>query len=186
MPDADPRRTPALWSPLASPDVVVVATRDIAAIPLPPGLEPLANESSPTEHHLVMAYGAARLRLCLRAAPSGCPDCLIIQHDRSAATRLAAATRFERVTRGIRLGPDRSASPSAYRRSRLALLLSIHDALDAGAGPRDLAFSLVFPRQHPLVGATWKGSGERRHTLRLIAEARRLANGGYRKLLRHD
>lgn len=186
MPDADPRNNPALWSPLVAPDVVVVETGDFAEIPLPPGFEPLVKESSPTEHHLVAAYGTARLRLCLRAAPSGCPDCLIILHDRCAATRLAAATRFERVTRGLRLGPDRSASPSAYRRSRLAMLLGIHDALDAGAGPRDLAFSLVFPRQHPLIGATWKGSGERRHTLRLIAEARRLANGGYRKLLRHD
>lgn len=186
MPDANPRSNPALWSPLAAPDVVVVETGDIAAIPLPPGFELLARVSSPTEHHLVAAYGAARLRLCLRAAPSGWPDRLIILHDQCAPTRLAAATRFERVTHGLRLGPDRSASPSAYRRSRLAMLLGIHDALHAGVGPRDLAFSLVFPRLHPLIGATWKGSAERRHTLRLIAEARRLVDGGYRKLLRHD
>ena len=52
--------------------------------------------------------------------------------------------------------------------------------------PRDLAFGLVFPRHRPLTGATWKGSGERRHTLRLIADARRLVTSGYRKLLRHD
>ncbi|GAY19943.1 hypothetical protein SFOMI_0465 [Sphingobium fuliginis] len=52
--------------------------------------------------------------------------------------------------------------------------------------PRDLAFGLVFPRHRPLAGATWKGSSERRHTLRLIADARRLVISGYRKLLRHD
>ncbi|MDF0542771.1 DUF2285 domain-containing protein [Sphingobium sp. H39-3-25] len=175
-----------LWSPHAAPDVVVVKTVDIAATPLPPAVELLVHESSPTEHHLVAAQGTTRLRLCLRAAPSNCPDCLIIPHDECASVRLAAATRFERVTRGLRPGPDRAASPSAYRRSRLALLLGIHDALNAGASPRDLAFSLVFPRLRPLVGATWKGSGERRHTLRLIAEARHLVNSGYHKLLRHD
>lgn len=165
---------------------MVVATPDIAAIPLLPGFEPLVDEVSEQEHYLVAAKGAARLRLCLRAALPQCPDCLIIQNDQSAAARLAAATRFERATRGLRLGPDRAASPSAYRRSRLALLLDIQDAVDAGMPTRDLAFGLVFPRHRPLVGATWKGSGERRHTLRLIADARRLVMNGYRKLLRHD
>ncbi|MGE4304586.1 MAG: DUF2285 domain-containing protein [Novosphingobium sp.] len=111
---------------------------------------------------------------------------MIILHDRYASVRLAAAIRFERVARGHRLRPDRAASPSAYRRSRLALLLSVRDALDAGSSPRDLAFGLIFPRLRPLTGATWKGSGERRHTLRLIAETRYLVNGGYRTLLLHD
>jgi hypothetical protein len=164
----------------------VVETTDIAAIPLPSGFEPLADHSERNEHHLVAAKGTARLRLCLRVAPPRCPDCLVILRDQCAAVRLAAAARFERVTRGLCLGPDRAASPSAYRRSRLVQLLSIHDALDAGADPHDLAFGLVFPWHRPLVGATWKGSGERRHTLRLIADARRLVTGGYRKLLRHD
>lgn len=166
--------------------MVVVETADIAAIPLPPGFEPLADHSDCMQHHLVAAKGVARLRLCLRAAPPRCPDCLVILRDRCAVVRLAAAARFERVTRGLRLGPDRAASPSAYRRSRLVQLLSIHDALDAGADQRDIAYGLVFPRHRPLIGATWKGSGERRHTLRLIADARRLVTGGYHKLLRHD
>ena len=166
--------------------VVVVETADIASIPLPPGFEPLADHSDQNEHHLVAAKNTARLRLCLRAAPPRCGDCLVILRDQCATLRLAAATRFERVTRGLRLGPDRAASPSAYRRSQLVRLLSIHDALDAGADQRDIAFGLVFPRHRPLIGATWKGSGERRHTLRLIADARRLVTGEYRKLLRHD
>jgi hypothetical protein len=186
LPHADPRTSPALWSPLVAPDVVVFETADIRAIPLPPGFEPLTDQSGPTEHHLVAAHGGARFRICLRALPSCGPDCLVILHDRYASARLVAATRLERVARGLRLRPDRAASPSAYRRSRLALLLGIHDALDAGSSPRDLAFGLVFPRHRPLAGATWKGSGERRHTLRLIAEMRHLVNGGYRKLLLHD
>ncbi|WP_298166314.1 DUF2285 domain-containing protein [Novosphingobium sp.] len=165
---------------------MLLATPNIAAIPLLPGFEPLVEAVGEKEHNLVAAKGAARLRLCLRAALPQCPDCLVIQNDRCAAARLAAATRFERATRGLGLGPDRVASPSAYRRSRLALLLDIQDGIDAGIPPRDLAFGLVFPRQRPLAGATWKGSGERRHTLRLIADARSLVTSGYRKLLCHD
>jgi hypothetical protein len=166
--------------------VVVVETADLTSIPLPPGFEPLADHSDQTVHHLVLAKDTARLRLCLRAAPPRCPDCLVILRDQYTAVRLAAATRFERVTRGLRLSPDRAALPSGYRRSRLVQLLSIQDALDAGADTHDLAFGLVFPRHRPLIGATWKGSSERRHTIRLIADARRLVTGGYRKLLRHD
>jgi hypothetical protein len=166
--------------------VVVVETADITAIPLPSGFEPLADHSDRNEHHLVAAKGAARLRLCLRAAPLRCTDCLVILRDPCAVVRLAAATRFEQVTKGIRIGPDKAASPSGYRRTRLVRLLSIHDALYAGADQRDIAFGLVFPRHRPLIGATWKGSSERRHTLRLIADARRLISSGYIDILRHD
>ena len=89
------------------------------------------------------------------------------------------------MTRGLRSGPDLAASPFSYRRNKLTQLLNLDDSLDAGASPRELAFGLVFPRLHPFAGATWKGSSERRHTLRLIAEARRLVNGGYLRLLKH-
>lgn len=165
---------------------MVIETRDIEAIPLPPGFEPLAHGNVQGELHLVAAKGTARLRLCLRIVPSRVPDYLVIPHDQCAHARLAAASRYERATRGLRFGSDYAASPSAYRRSRLAMLLAIHDATEAGADAHDLAFGLVFPRHRPLAGATWKGSGERRHTLRLIADARRLVTSGYRKLLRHD
>lgn len=166
--------------------MVVLATADItAALPLPPEFEPIAVAISKGEHHLVVAHGTVRLRLCLRPAPNMCAECLIILHDQCADIRLAAAARFERATHGDRLVPDRSSVPSAYRRTRLVLLLGIHDGLVAGASSRDLAFGLVFARHRPLVGATWKCSDERRHTLRLIAEARRMVDGGYRALLRH-
>ena len=75
--------------------------------------------------------------------------------------------------------------PTGYQRARLTQLLALRDALDAGASTRDVAFGLVMPNHRPLAGQDWKGSGERRHVLRLIAEARRLVNGGYRKILRH-
>jgi hypothetical protein len=163
----------------------VIETANIASIPLPPDFEPLADHSDRTVHHLVLAKDTARLRLCLRAAPPRCPDCLVILRDQYTAVRLAAATCFEQVTRGLRLSPDRAALPSAYRRSRLVQLLSIHDALDAGADTHDVAFGLVFPHHRPLIGATWKGSSEKRHTHRLIADARLLVKTGYLHLLHH-
>jgi hypothetical protein len=162
-----------------------VETADITAIPLLRGYRPIAHAFGDNGHHFVAASGNARLRLCLREGKACCPDCLIILHDPHTAARLAAASRFERVTRGGSLGPDRDASPSSYRRIKLTQLLNLQDALDAGASQRELAFGLVFPRLPPFSGATWKGSSERRHTLRLIAEARRLVNGGYLRLLKH-
>ena len=185
-PDADPRTSPALWSPAEAPDVVVLATADIQApVVLPPNCVPLAEASTDSEHHLVIAQDAARLRLCLLSAPTQNSDCLIILRDGLTLTRLSAAARFERATRGVRLRLDRSAMPSGYQRARLATLLGILDALDGGASSHDVAFGFVFSRHSPLSGSTWKGSGERRHALRLIAQARRLVGGGYRKLLRH-
>ena len=154
-------------------------------IGLPPDCKSLAEAIVEADHHLVMSHGAARLRLCLRRAPTRVDRCLIVPCDDCSMTRLAAATRFQRVTRGRRVAPDRSAMPTGYQRARLTRLLALSDALDAGASTRDVAFGLVMPNHRPLGGADWKGSGERRHVLRLIAEARRLVNGGYRKLLRH-
>jgi hypothetical protein len=164
---------------------LVVETADLTAMPLPTGFEVISDHSDSHEHYVVAAKDTARLRLCVRTGPMHCLDCLIILRDQSAAIRLAAASRFERITRGSRFDLDRKASPSSYRRTKLIQLLTIHDALDAGADPRDIAFSLAFPRHRPLVGSTWKGSGERRHTLRLIADARCLVMTGHRKLLLH-
>lgn len=99
--------------------------------------------------------------------------------------RIAAAFRLQRLTSGNRIGADRAAFPTPNQRARYTGLLRIHDALEAGASARDLAFGLVFPNHRPLAGAIWKGSGERRHVLRLIADTRRLIATGYRRLLLH-
>lgn len=153
------------------------------AVPLLPGFDRLAEASFGTDYHLVVAKGNARLRLCIRICPAHSQDCLIIPHDKHLAARLRSAARYEKAVHGRRLGPDRTATPPAYRRTRLVLLLAIHDGLEAGASARDLAFGLVFARHLPLSGAGWKGSDERRHTLRLIADARKMVDGGYRALL---
>lgn len=185
-PEANVRRSPALWSPEIAPDVVTLDASDWAgAIPLPPGSEPLAEFASDTECHTVVAIASARLRLCVQKVPGLTVPTLKIPCDPNCALRLAAATRFRRVTQGNRLNVERAALPTVYQRTRWVQFLALHDALEAGASSRDLAFGIVFPNHRPLKGAEWKGSGERRHVLRLAAAARRLVTSGYRSLLHH-
>lgn len=185
-PKADARQSPALWSPETAPDVVIVEAADPArAIPLPRASEPLVEVSTAAERNLVVAIGVARLRLCIRHATRCTVPTLAIPCDAACTLRLAAAARFQRVTQGRLLPIDRSALPSPYQRRRFTQLLTLHDALEAGASTRDLAFGLVLPNHRPLAGALWKGSSERRHVLRLISDARRLVAGGYRALLLH-
>lgn len=181
-PEANVRKKPALWSPEIAPDVVTLDASDWAgAIPLPPGSEPLVEFASDTERHTVVAMASARLRLCVHKVPGLTVPTLTIPCDPNCALRLAAAARFQRVTQGKRANIDRSAEPTAYQRARWVQFLAIHDALEAGTSSRDLAF----PNHRALKGAEWKGSGERRHVLRLTAAARRLVTSGYRSLLQH-
>lgn len=185
-PQADVRKTPALWSPEIAPDVVTLDAPDWAgAIPLPLGSEPLVEFASDTEHHTVVAIASSRLRMCVHKVPGLTVPTLTIPCDPACALRLAAAARFQRVTQGKRLNIDRAALPTAYQRTRWVQFLALHDALEAGASSRDLVFGIVFPNHRPLKGAEWKGSGERRHVLRLMAAARRLVARGYRSLLHH-
>lgn len=180
------RESPALWSPEIAPDVVTIeAANPAGAIPLPPGSEPLVEFASDTERHAVVAIASSRLRLCVRRVPDLPIPTLTIPCDPSCALRLAAAARFQRVTQGNRLNADRAALPTVYQRARWVQFLALHDALEAGASSRDLAFGIVFPNHRKLKSAEWKGSGERRHVLRLTAAARRLVASGYRSLLHH-
>lgn len=185
-PEAKVRESPALWSPEIAPDVVTIeAANPAGAIPLPKGSEALVEYASGADRHSVIAIAAARLRVCVRSMPDLAIPILTIPCDPSCALRLAAAARFQRVTQGRRANVDRTAVPTAYQRARWVQFLALHDALEAGASSRDLAFGIVFPRHRPLKGAEWKGSGERRHVLRLTAAARRLVAGGFRSLLLH-
>lgn len=183
---ANPRENPALWSPDAAPDVVILEAADTErAIPLPPSAELLVKAESEAERHLVVAHGTARLRLCVRHAPLLHVPAFTIPCDSTCALRLAAAARLQRVTHGGRVAAELAALPTRFQRNRYTQLLGIHDALEAGATSRDVAFGFVFRGHRPLAGAVWKGSGERRHVLRLIADARLLVAVGYRKLLLH-
>lgn len=172
--------------PDAAPDIVIIEAADPErALPLPSGAEPLVEIDTDGERHIVAAHGTARLRLCMRHAPARSVPTISIPCDTACVLRLAAAARLQRAVQQGRVVADRSALPSANQTVRFAQLLGLHDALEVGASTHDLAFGLVFPNHRPLAGAVWKGSGEKRHVLRLIAAARRLVATGYRALLLH-
>lgn len=185
-PQANPRVHPALWSPDIAPDVVILeASEPALAVRLPPSSEALVDVSLDKERHAVVACGMTRLRLCVRRESARSVAAFSIHCDGICGLRLAAAARLERVVRGGRVSLDRSALPTAYQRLRYTTLLEILDALQAGASSRDLAYDFFFRRHRPLSGAMWKGSSERRHVLRQIADARRIVAAGYRSLLIH-
>ena len=153
---------------------------------MPPGSAPLVKLHIKAELHMVVAHGAARIRLCLCEVPVRLVPTFVIPCDAGASLRLAAAAHYERTGRSRRRVAPRLALPSHFQRSRYVQFLRLQDGLDAGASARDLAYGLIFPNHLPLAGPTWKGSGERRHVQRMIASARRLVNGGYRRLLMHS
>lgn len=183
-PLACPRSAPALWSPAVAPGVTVIEAADPDFTAVLPGWLPLARYRDLQDRHLVLGCGAARLRLCLRHIPGREAACIVLGHDDLLAVRLNAATRYARAA-VRKAGTHEGALPTGYQRARLARLLAIADALALGASARDIAFAIVFPRHAPLHGPVWKGSGERRHTLRLIRHARLLTGGGHAGLLRN-
>lgn len=185
-PALNPREHPALWSPDAAPDVVIIEAADPGDAFLPlTGSDPLVESTTAAERNLVYALGTARLRLCVRLSPGRPVPALAIPCDANCALRLAAAACLQRAMRDSRSPLDATAKPTRNQRIRFVRFLVIHDALEAGVSQRDLAFSLVMPNHRPLGGAAWKGSSERRQALRLIANARRLVASGYRNLLLH-
>lgn len=150
---------------------------------LPTGVEIAAERMTSGERHLVLSAGSRRLRICIRHTPSRGVPVFVVAVDDHSARRLAATAIAEHVLwRPGASGPTASI-PTPYQRHRLVRMLAVHDALRDGASMHDIAFGLIFPRDPPLNGAVWKGSGERRHAHRLVAELRQMIDGGYRKLL---
>jgi hypothetical protein len=169
-----------------APDVVIVEAPDLEqAFRAPPDAEPLSEVLAANERHLVYAIGCSRLRLCVRMRAERAIPTIAIAFDSSAGLRIAAAWRWQKLSSGLSAQARPDTLPSPYQRKRLARMLSIYDALTEGASARDISFGIVFPNHAVLAGAAWKGSSERRHTLRLIATAQRLVKAGYRDLLLH-
>lgn len=134
--------------------------------------------------HIVVADIGGDHRVWLRDTTKGRRLAFVIAPDSRFPLRLAMAQRFERRMRGLPGGPLPSASrPTTLQRGKLTLLINLLDAQRARASRREMAAALIYPGISPLSGAEWKGSNERRRTLRLIEEARRLMAGAYRTLL---
>lgn len=160
------------------------------ANPAPPliwlsSCKPLAEVSTSDGKHLVYARDSYRLRLCVRFRSALPVPAVSIPCDETYELRIAAVTRMHLIARTNSALPQSAHVMTRNQRLRLTRFLAIHDALEAGASSRDLAYGLIIPNHHRLVGATWKASSERRQVLRLIAQARSLVSGGYRDILLH-
>lgn len=91
--------------------------------------------------------------------------------------RLAALCRTGRFLPGL--------FPRDPRLDRLIEILRVHDALAAGASQRDIALHFFGSERIP---RDWRAASDslRSRVRRLIRNARRMASGGYRKLLGRD
>jgi hypothetical protein len=110
---------------------------------------------------------------------------IILPLDASLEIRLESASRLVRLLQGGAAGPlPRALQLTAQRRARLILLLHALDFWLGGAGPRDIAASLIDAEDAALPALEWKSSATRRKANRLIHDSIALMNGGYKRLLR--
>ncbi len=111
--------------------------------------------------------------------PPDAPLGILVPLDALTPKRLAAALRLWTTLRGR---PKRERVLSRNRRRVLINRLRTLDGDAAGASIRDLAIGLFGAARVPR-GAAWKSHDLRSRTLRLLAAARALRDGGYRDLL---
>ena len=131
-----------------------------------------------------MDVARGRHRVLLRRNPARTTPAFSVPVLSGASLRLKATQSYAALL-GF-AASEKARAPyllTAYRQRRLIQLLALLDAQTAGLSLRQIAFTVVFPRNQPLVGAVWKGSGERRHAHRLLSEAQRMCRQGYRTLL---
>jgi Uncharacterized conserved protein (DUF2285)/Family of unknown function (DUF6499) len=188
-PDLSPMSHPAHWSSDFAPSVVILGVASFDSGPVIASLRHkadsiLADDLTSDGRHLVIVDGKRKHRLRLVHIADiqvAAYATTVLDTDR---IRLGATLEFNRWLHGS--GPQllhQPLLPTGYQRQRLVKLLRISDAKADGASLHDIAYIIVFPQHWPLAGAAWRGSCERRTCLRLAAEARRLIQGDYRKLL---
>jgi hypothetical protein len=104
----------------------------------------------------------------------------LIPFDDALPQRLAAVLRLWHALQG-RAQPD--VGLTALQRGRLVLALRAHDGHRGRHSYRDIAIGLFGAARVPR-GAAWKTHDLRARTMRLVADAIALRDGGYRALLR--
>lgn len=138
--------------------------------------------------HMVLGDHGGPHHVWQRHVSNGRSLAYILVRDDAIETRRRAAQRLDRRLGGAppsqRAGAFR---PTPFQRRRLNLLLDILD-LTQGSDERptsyEIARCLIYRHATIRRGQEWKSSTERRRTLRLIGQARRLMTGDYRSLLR--
>jgi hypothetical protein len=127
------------------------------------------------------AVGTAAIPVWIaRGAAPDSPLGALIPFDDALPQRLAAVLRLWHALQG-RAQPD--VGLTALQRHRLVLALRAHDGHHDGQSYRDIAVGLFGADRVPR-GAAWKTHDLRARTMRLVADAIALRDGGYRALLR--
>ena len=179
------RATPAIWRAEAASQIVslVPAPHLSGAAPLP-DLRPCAEFGDDQARNIVVDRDGVRHRLRL-FAPEPDARLAILLPPLGDALRAAACDAARRMIAGLAVAePAAALRPSLLQHQRLALLLRVLDASLAGAGNREIGTGIVYPWLAGTDATAWKATGERRRVQRLLAEARHLAAGGYRDLLK--
>lgn len=175
--DLDPGTLPVTAVPASTADPDAIDPADLA-----PWLTLVAGETG--HEHAVLSDGHRRIRLdvvsgTLRHGP------VVLSYHLTGTVSVAA--RVLPLRRLLAFAEHRrfmaSLFPADPRLSRWVDALRVHDALMDGASQRDIAQAL-FGKER--VAHDWQGSSDslRSRVRRLVAEARRLAGGGYRFLMR--
>jgi len=181
--ELDPEALPVAAEPCtaADPDAILAAE-------LAPWLTVVADPDG--RAHAVLSDGFHRIRLDLESGMLGeGPVKLryLVEGLRTAQPKLLSMRRL--IDLCLRRRFARTLFPADPRIGRWLLALRVHDALRAGASQREIA-ALLFGAAR--VQAEWTGPSDawKSRVRRLVAEAQRLAGGGYRSLLqqqvRHD
>lgn len=184
-PTRSPRAAPALWRADTASQIVSLASvpADIPGLVTLPDLAPAAEFRADGEREVVLDRAGVRHRLRLISERPNARLAILLP-PLADTLRVAACDAARRMLAGLALAePAALLRPSALQRQRLALLLRVHDAWASGASNREIGVAIVYPWLAGVDATAWKATGERRRVQRLLAEARHLADHGYRGLL---
>ena len=185
-PEASVRLAPAIWRATCASQIVALAPAPagVAGAAALPDAAIVAEHLAEGERHLVLDCRGVRHRLRVLADARHAP-LVILLPPLGDTLRTAACDAARRMFAGLSLAePVAALRPSALQQQRLALLLRVLDAWQAGASNRAIGLGIVYPWLGDIDAVAWKSMSERRRVQRLVAEARALAASGYRALLR--
>jgi hypothetical protein len=134
---------------------------------------------------VVLSDGYRHIRLDIAEGSIGTSSAVLLHYHlsglASAESKILPLRRLLHLCR--RHGFARSLFPPDPRIDRWLTALRVHDGLVAGASQREIA-AVLFGAER--VKADWTGSSDslRSRVKRLVRDARSLAQGGYRTLLR--
>lgn len=139
--------------------------------------------------HAVLSDGYHHIRIDIEEGSLAAGRPVLLRYALEGVVGAGAETRLTPLRRLIGLYRTGRFLPALFppdRRVERALdVLRVHDALHAGASQRDIALVLFGTERIP---ADWRTVSDslRSRVRRLVAEARRMAGGGYRRLLCRD